>query len=183
MIENRETQKVLELLTEIGEMMISSGAHTARIIRNLERFAEGLGYHSELVLTYSGIVISIYKDNRFEAQTLARSIKTKGLNFETISEISVLSWDVLENKIPIEEIKANLDQIKAKKVYGNLELYLLAPFASVALCMLFDGDWIQALIVYLSTFAGYYIRRTLTLNHHNHLFAFFIASGIVPPSL
>jgi len=123
MIEDIETEKVLELLTEIGEMMITSGAHSARIIRNLERFAEGLGYHSELVLTYSGIVISIYKKNRFEAKTLARSIKTKGLNFETISEISILSWDVLENKIPIEEIEAALKQIKAKKVYKNIELY------------------------------------------------------------
>ena len=178
MIEDKETEKVLELLTEIGEMMITSGAHTARIIRNLERFAEGLGYHSELVLTYSGIVISIYKNNRFEAQTLARSIKNKGLNFETISEISILSWDVLENKIPIEEIKLALEQIKAKKVYSNFELYFFAPFASVALCMLFDGDWIQALIVYLSTFAGFYVRRTLTLRHHNHFFTFFIASTL-----
>ena len=35
MIEEKETQKVLELLTEIGEMMMTCGAHTARIIRNL----------------------------------------------------------------------------------------------------------------------------------------------------
>jgi uncharacterized membrane protein YjjP (DUF1212 family) len=178
MIEDRETEIVLELLTEIGEMMITSGAHTARIIRNLERFAEGLGYHSELVLTYSGIVISIFKNNRFEARTLARSVKNKGLNFETISEISILSWDVLENKIPISEIKATLEQIKAKKVYCNLELYLLIPFASVALCMLFEGDWIQAFILYIATFLGYYARRTLTLKHHNHLFSLFIASTL-----
>ena len=178
MIEDRETEKVLELLTEIGDMMITSGAHTARIIRNLERFAEGLGYHSELVLTYSGIVISIYNHNKLDAKTLARSIKTKGLNFETLSEISILSWDVLENKIPIEEIKLTLAQIKAKKVYHNLELYFLVPFASVALCMLFDGDWIQAMIVYLSTFAGFYVRRTFTLRHHNPMFTFFIASAL-----
>jgi len=60
-------------------MMITSGAHTARIIRNLERFAEGLGYHCELVLTYSGIVISIYKHNKSKSHTLARSVKVKAL--------------------------------------------------------------------------------------------------------
>ena len=178
MIEENNAQTVLELLTEIGEMMITSGAHTARIIRNLERFAEGLGYHCELVLTYSGIVISVYKQNKFKTHTLAKTVKGKGLNFETISEISILSWDVLENKIPIDEIKATLEQIKAKKVYSNLQLYLFAPFASVALCMLFDGDWIQSLIVFLSTFAGYYVRRTLVLRHHNHLFALFVSSTL-----
>src|SRR3970282_2048576 len=160
MIEERRAQTVLNLLTEIGQMMIPSGAHTARIIRNLERIAQGLGYHCELVLTYTGFVISVYKENKFKAHTLARTVKGKGLNFETVSEISVLSWDVFENKISISEIKAILKQIKEKKVYTNLQLYVLAPFASVALCMLFDGDWLQSLIVYISTLCGYFVRRT-----------------------
>ena len=178
MIEERRAQTVLNLLTEIGEMMITSGAHTARIIRNLERIAQGLGYHCELVLTYTGIVISVYKENKFKAHTLAKTVKGKGLNFETVSEISILSWDVLENKISIAEIKAILKQIKEKKVYSNLQLYVLAPLASVALCMLFDGDWLQSLIVYISTLCGYFVRRTLMLKHHNHLFAFFIGATI-----
>ena len=178
MIEDKRAQTVLNLLTEIGEMMIISGAHTARIVRNLERIAKGLGYHCELVLTYTGIVISVYKQNKFKAHTLAKTIKTKGLNFETVSEISILSWDVFENKTSIEEIKSKLRQIKAKKVYSNFQLYALAPLASVALCMLFDGDWLQSLIVYISTIGGYYVRRTLMLKHHNHLFAFFIGATI-----
>ena len=178
MIEERKAQTVLNLLTEIGEMMITSGAHTARIIRNLERIAKGLGYHCELVLTYTGIVISVYKENKLKAQTLARTVKAKGLNFETISEISILSWDVLENKISISEIKSILKKIKEKTVYSNLQLYVLAPFASVALCMLFDGDWLQSLIVYISTLCGYFARRTLMLKHHNHIFAFFIGATI-----
>ncbi len=178
MNEDKETGKILELLTEIGEMLLISGAHTARIIRNLERFSQGLGYQSEIVLTYSGIVISIYKHNIIEAKTLARSIKIKGLNFETISEISILSWDVLENKIPFKEIKVAIELIKLKKVYRNIELYLLIPFASVALCFLFEGDWIQALIIYISTFTGFYVRRYLTLNQHNHLFALYIAATL-----
>ena len=177
-IEERKAQSVLNLLTEIGEMMITSGAHTARIIRNLERIAKGLGYNCELVLTYTGIVISVYKQNKFKAHTLAKTIKAKGLNFETISEISILSWDVLENKISINEIKSTLKQIKAKKVYSDLQLYTLAPLASVALCLLFDGDWLQSIIVYFSTLFGYYARRSMMLKHHNHMVAFFIGATI-----
>jgi len=177
-IEDRKAQSVLNLLTEIGEMMITSGAHTARIIRNLERIAKGLGYHCELVLTYTGIVISIYKQNKFKAHTLAKTIKGKGLNFETISEISILSWDVLINRISIHEIKEILKQIKAKKVYSDIQLYALVPLASVALCILFDGDWLQSIIVYFSTLFGYYVRRSMMLKHHNHMVAFYIGATI-----
>lgn len=178
MIEEKEPQRVLDLLTEIGEVMMTNGAHTARIIRNLERIAKGLGYNCELVLTYTGIVISIYKENKLKAYTLARTVRNKGINFETISEISILSWDVWENKISIDEIKSRLDQIRSRKVYTDFQLYFWAPFASVALCMLFDGDWIQSLIVYVSTFIGFYARRNMVLRHHNHLMAFFVASTI-----
>lgn len=177
-IEEQRAQTVLNLLSEIGEMMITSGAHTARIIRNLERIAKGLGYHCELVLTYTGFVISIYKKNKLKAHTLAKTIRSKGINFETISEISILSWDVLENKISIPEIKSALVQIKAKKVYTSLQLYALVPLASVALCMLFDGDWLQSLVVYISTLCGYFVRRNLLQRHHNHMFAFYIAATI-----
>ncbi len=177
-IEDRKAQSVLNLLTEIGEMMITSGAHTARIIRNLERIAKGLGYNCELVLTYTGIVISIHKQNKFKAHTLAKTIKGKGLNFETISEISILSWDVFINRISIHEIKSILKQIKAKKVYSDLQLYALVPFASVALCVLFDGDWLQSIIVYFSTLFGYYARRSMMLKHHNHMVAFYIGATI-----
>jgi uncharacterized membrane protein YjjP (DUF1212 family) len=177
-IEDRKAQSVLHLLTEIGEMMITSGAHTARIIRNLERIAQGLGYTCELVLTYTGIVISIHKQNKFKAHTLAKTIKTKGLNFETISEISILSWDVFINKISIREIKSILKQIKDKKVYSDLQLYALVPLASVALCILFDGDWVQSTIVYFSTLFGYYVRRSMMLKHHNHMVAFYIGATI-----
>ena len=178
MIEEKEPQKVLDLLTEVGEIMMTSGAHTARIIRNLERIAKGLGYNCELVLTYTGIVISIYKENKHKTYTLARTVRDKGVNFETISEISVLSWDVLENEVSIDEIKSRLAQIKKRKVYTNFQLYFWAPFASVALCMLFDGDWIQSILVYFSTLIGFYARRNMVMRHHNHLMAFFAASTI-----
>lgn len=177
-IEERKAQSVLNLLTEIGEMMITSGSHSARIVRNLERIAQGLGYNCELVLTYTGIVISVYKQNKFKTHTLAKTIKAKGLNFETISEISILSWDVLINKISIREIKSILKQIKDKKVYSDFQLYALVPLASVALCVLFDGDWLQSFIVYFSTLLGYYVRRSMMLKHHNHMVSFYIAATI-----
>src|SRR5690606_6187789 len=116
------------------------------------------------------------KVNKFKAHTLARTVSNKGLNFETISEISILSWRVLEKKISVSEIRTTLDYIKTKTIYSNLQLYTLIPFASVALCMLFDGDWFQSFIVYIATLGGYFVRRTLISRQHNHLFAFFTAS-------
>jgi uncharacterized membrane protein YjjP (DUF1212 family) len=178
MLEEKEAPKVLELLTDIGVLLMTSGAHTARIIRNLERFAKGLGYHSELVLTMSGIVISIYKNDKLKPHTLARTVKDKGVNFEIISDISILSWKVLEENLSISEIQSSLKAIRTKKVYTNFQLYFFAPFASVALCMLFDGNWIQAILVYFTTLAGFAVRRQMHHRHANHFMAFFVAAII-----
>jgi uncharacterized membrane protein YjjB (DUF3815 family) len=78
----------------------------------------------------------------------------------------------------ITEIKSALKQIKLRKVYSKVQLYLFAPLASVALCMLFDGDWIQAVIIYISTLVGLYAKRTLALKHYNSLWGGFVASTL-----
>ena len=88
---NKEANETLEVLAEIVVLLHSSGTHNARIMRNIERIAKGLDYNVELVLTFNGIVISIYKDNSEKKYTLSKSIKLKGINFETVSEISILS--------------------------------------------------------------------------------------------
>lgn len=69
-------------------------------------------------------------------------------------------------------------KIVPKKVYSDIQLYALVPLASVALCILFDGDWLQSIIVYFSTLFGYYVRRSMMNKHHNHMVAFYVGATI-----
>lgn len=175
-ISEKEINETLNVLADVAVALHSSGTHYARIVRNVERMAEGLGYGVDLVLTFNGIVITINKDEN--SYTLSRSIKVKGINFETVSGISILSWDVFENKISTRRIRKILTRIKRKIVYQKWQLYLLLSLASVALCRLFEGDWFQCAITFISTIIGFRFLQFLRLKNYNFFFSYFLVTII-----
>lgn len=175
---DKEANETLEVLADVVVMLHSSGTHNARIVRNIERIAKGLEYQVDLVLNFSGIVISIYKEGSDKKYTLAKSIKSKGINFETVSEISILSWDVLENKISLKRIKSILKRIKRKIVYNKMTLYSFVSLASAALCLLFDGDWLEAIIAFTSTLVGFGLLRFFKSKNYNIFFSLFLVTII-----
>lgn len=177
-VNEKGINETLNVLADVVVALHSSGAHYARIVRNVERMAKGLGYNVDLVMTFNGIVLTIYTDKNVETYTLSRSLKGKGINFETVSEISILSWDVLENKIGTKKISKILNQILNKTVYKKWELLLLLPLASVALCRLFEGDWFQCIIVFISTLVGFSFLQFLRSKHYNPFFSYFLVATI-----
>ena len=182
-VEDKEINETLHVLADVVVALHSSGAHYARIVRNVERMAKGLGFEVELVLTFNGIVLTIFKDKNEGSYTLARSIKLKGINFETVSGISILSWDVLENKISIRRIGKILNRIKRKVVYQKWVLYLLLPLASVALCRLFEGDWLQCGITFISTLLGISFLKFLRTKSYNLFFSYFLVTVLSVSSI
>ena len=58
-VDEKEINETLNVLADVVVALHSSGAHYARIVRNLERMAKGLGYDVDLVMTFNGIVITI----------------------------------------------------------------------------------------------------------------------------
>lgn len=177
-VNENEINETLNVLADVVVALHSSGAHYARIVRNVERMAKGLGYTVELVMTFNGIVLTIYKDKNDKTYTLSRSLKGKGINFETVSEISILSWDVLENKIGTKKISKILNRILSKTIYKKWQVLLLLSLASVALCRLFEGDWYQCSIVFLSTLIGFSFLNFLRSNHYNPFFSYFLVATI-----
>jgi len=175
---DQQANDTLMILADIVETLQSSGAHNARIIRNTERIAKGLHYHMDLVLHFSGFVLTIYPENSDNKYTLSRAIKTRGINFETVSEVSILSWDVLENNISLTEIKSILSGIKQKIIYSKLFLKILISLASVSLCFVFDGDLIEALISFIATFCGFSVLLFLRSKHYNPYFSIFLVTVV-----
>ena len=173
-----EVNETLNVLADVVVALHSSGAHYARIVRTVERMAKGLDYEVDLVLTFNGIVLTIFKDKNQGIYTLSRSIKLKGVNFETVSDISILSWDVLENKTSTNHISKILNRIKQKTVYKTWELYFLLPLASVALCRLFEGDWFQCFIAFIATFIGFGFLKFLRSRNYNVFFSYFLVTAL-----
>ena len=107
-------ERAARLFADINELLISSGANTRRVERNVERISNALNYHCENFYSHAAIVLTVQDKTTGEKETIVRTIPHHGVNFSAISDISILSWEAIEKKLPIEEIEEQVATIKAK---------------------------------------------------------------------
>jgi len=161
------------LLSDIASALMSSGAHTMRIIQNVSRMAETFGYDLDLSVFQLSIMMTIArKDDPGKLLTQIKKIKPLHLNFTIVSELSALSWDTYDKHLPFEEVKSNFQTIISQKRMPAWLTLLLVAFANAAFCGLFKGDFTAIGFVFFATLAGFFVRQEMMKKHINHLVVF-----------
>ena len=167
----RAIERVAQLLAEINFVLFTGGANTRRVLRNTTRIAEALNYHCDIFYSYSAIIITVYDNATKEKETIVKSIPHHGVNFNAISDISILSWRVFEKKLPIEVIEREVAYIKQKSHYNMYLMWFFVSLAGGSLAYIFGGDnhnsYLEMGISFLATLTGLAGRRLLQLRKFN----------------
>ncbi|GET46579.1 threonine/serine ThrE exporter family protein [Capnocytophaga felis] len=166
----KKIERASRLFVEISELLISSGANTRRVLRNVERIAEALGYNCEIFYSHSAVIMTVYDKVTKEKETLVRSITHHGVNFSVVSDISVLSWQVVEEKLSIEEIEREVTLIQNKPHYNMYLMWFFVAVAGGALAFIFggkNGSYAEFVMAFVATFVGLASRRLLQLRKFN----------------
>ena len=169
------------LLIDIASSLMSSGAHTMRIIQNVSRIAETYGYELDLSVFQMSIMMTIIsKKDPGKLLTQIRKIKPLHLNFSITSNLSALSWDTYDKHLPFEEVASNFKLIISQKRMNSWWVLFLVAAANASFCGLFKGDSIAMISVFFATIAGFFVRQIMIKKYINHLVVFttsaFVAS-------
>jgi len=182
LVNNEPTiEETAVLLIDIASALMSSGAHTMRIIQNVSRMAETFGYEMDLSVFQMSIIMTIIrKEDSGKLLTQIRKIKNLHLNFTIVSDLSALSWDTYDRHLPFNEVASIYQQIISKKRMNSWLVLFLVAAANASFCGLFKGDFMAMLFVFFATFAGFFVKQEMMKKHINHLVVFttsaFVAS-------
>lgn len=161
------------LLIDIASALMSSGAHTMRIIQNVSRMAETFGYDLDLSVFQMSIMMTITsKEDPSKLLTHVKKIKPLLLNFTIVSELSALSWETYDKKLPLETVKVDFQQILAQKRMSKWLVLILVSFANAAFYGLFGGDIYAIGLVFIATLVGFFLRQRMIYRNINHLVVF-----------
>ena len=174
-------EKIADLLSDIACELMSSGAHTMRILQNVSRMAESFGYKLDLSVFQLSIMMTVTdKTDPTKRLTLIKKTKHLVLNFTIVSDLSALSWDTYDKHIGFEEIKIRFQQIITRKRMSRWLVLFLVACANASFCGLFKGDIYAIGLVFFATLAGFFVRQEMINRHINHLVIFttsaFVAS-------
>ena len=174
-------QQSADLLLDIAVLLMSSGAHTERVNRNLNRLAAALGFKVELFFSLSGITITL-TDQQAHPITAFKKIPAYGVQLSVVSAISRLSWKALESKMSFQEIEKEVLRIGNLPHYPKPFVVIMLALAGMAFCRVAGGEMIPVLLAGFATAIGFLTRNALMQKKYALPVcisaASFVASGI-----
>jgi uncharacterized membrane protein YjjP (DUF1212 family) len=163
-----------EMLLEIGSLLIVSGANTERVKITINRIAGAFGCDSNLMITNHALMLTLIYKDKIKTFTSVRWVPNMHLNFNLISDISTMSWKIVEEKWSVERINNEVSLLNKKALYPRFVVLFLVALAGASFCRLFGGDLIEMILCFMGSFVGLYVRQeTMKLKFNFYLCVFF----------
>lgn len=148
-------------LARYSAILLGSGATCMRLEKNVGRIAGAYDKEAELTITPRHINISVYKPGKTDVITAIASVARTPISFDVNTRLSKLSWAIADHKVDFTEARRQLEACQHPREQSKWELTTIVAFANASFCSLFGGDWIAMGVVWMATFAGYYMKLLL----------------------
>lgn len=148
----------IDFFGDYAVTLLSSGATTLRVEKNIGRMAEF--YHLQLTLTIMPRHVEMMVSDNQSSQVRIISWK-KGLHFTRITDLSRLSWRVVEENLDVATAHRILQEVQLRKTLPIWAVSIMAALANASFCRLFQGDYWAMLFVFLATAGGFYTKHQL----------------------
>jgi uncharacterized membrane protein YjjP (DUF1212 family) len=174
--QHREIREIGTVLLEIGALLMSSGATTARIRITVNRIADAFGYSAELFITHRALTLTLSHEEDEDLFSSLKRTSPHGVNFKIVSGISRMSWKVVEEKWDINQIKQELIRLTSLPPYPRLLILGLVSLAGASFCRISGGNFIEMLITFIASFSGLFIRQEAHKREFNPYICVYFAS-------
>ena len=168
-----ELTELLDFIGEYATYLLGSGVHTSRVVRNARRIGASQSVDVRLTTFQRTSILTVREEGN-------RVVKIPALpiSFERNSDLSSLSWEAVDRRLPLDVIREKFRKLTAKPRMDPMFVLMVVGLANASFCKLFNGDWVAVGIVFTSTLAGFSARQQVTKAGVNH-FIIFILSAFV----
>jgi uncharacterized membrane protein YjjP (DUF1212 family) len=165
-----------EMLLEIGSLLIVSGANTERVKITINRIAGAFDCDSDLMITNHALMLTLTYKDQIKTFTRVKWVPNMHLNFNLISDISTMSWKIVEEKWTVERITTEMKFLDRGPLYPRFLVLFLVALAGASFCRLFGGELTEMILCFSGTFLGLFVRQeTMKLKFNFYLCIFFAA--------
>lgn len=173
-----ELTQIADFVAEYATYLLGSGVHTSRVIRNSRRIGKSQGIGIQLSAFQKSIVMTAHDDSTGENITRVVGIPALPISFERNSDLSALSWEAVDEHLPLDEIRVRYERLISKPSIDPIFVLLTVGLANASFCRLFGGDWTAMSIVFTSTLVGFAAKQRMQAHKVNHFIIFILSAFI-----
>ncbi len=172
-------KKMMDCAMDIGEQMLLCGAEVHRVEDSVNRICHAFGaVRADVFIITSSMVLTVHgQDGGIHTQT--RRIQSLGTDFHRLDRLNRLSRRICSQKMTMEEIREELESIKAGKSYPFWAECLAYAAIGGSFTLFFGGDLPQFLVSFL---VGALLRFAVFFADHtagNPVFSKFLSSFLL----
>jgi len=164
------------ILLDIGALLMSSGASTARTRNTVNRISEAYGYQTDMFITHRAIMLTVHDENNLCTFSCVKRTSPHGVNFRVVSGISRMSWKVMEDYWTLHQIKTELKRLVSLPFYPRWLVLIMIAMTGASFCHLFGGGTIEMLVAFFATLMGHFIRQEAMKHEFNPYLSVYFAS-------
>lgn len=157
-----------DLILGISALLLESGAHCGRISRNVQRVAKNTCYNVEIFITFTAVSVTVSeKENPIKTITLNKQVRSHGVHYGILTNTSILTWELFDNKISFDEFEKNISKLNTITKHN---LWLVRTFIGIAcacLCILAGGNWVDGAFAFIAAFTGLIVKQVMTKKRFN----------------
>ena len=171
-----ELTELLDFIGEYATYLLGSGVHTSRVVRNARRIGASQSVDVRLTTFQRTSILTVREEGNPQVVTQVVEIPHLPISFERNSDLSALSWDALDDRLPLDEIRRRYGELIDKPRIDPIFVLVTVGLANASFCRLFGGDWFAVSIVFTATLLGFFLRQRMQARGFNH-YVIFIASS------
>ncbi|MDR2414683.1 MAG: threonine/serine exporter family protein [Odoribacteraceae bacterium] len=175
---NEELKEIAHFIAEYATCLLGSGVHTSRVIRNSCRIGESFGVAIRMSTFQKTIVLTTRDQESANVHTEVIGIPALPVNFAYNSELSALSWEARDDRLPLDLLREKFHQVISRPTLSPRLVLLLVGLANASFCKLFGGSWAAVGVVLIATLAGVFTRQQMQRRGINHFIIFTIAAFV-----
>lgn len=173
------TTRFANLILDIGTYLLASGAHCGRINSNIKRLGDTWGFDINMNSSFRGLLVTVKNRNDDEDNvTLFSKSPPHNVHLEIITAVSLLSWQVVEESLTIDETEKEFKRIKSIPHYNMWITALAVGLSCAGLCVFSFGDVYNGIITFVAAFFGSLFRLKITKMNFNPMIATIIAAFV-----
>ncbi len=171
-------KNLLQIVMDIGEEMIISGAEIHRVEDSIWRMCNSKNVkRTDVFTTTSSMVVTLYDDNG-ETYTQTRRILTADTNIEKLHLLNNLSRKICSYNLSEEEIKIELENIKKCKKYSFPIECLAYAMITGGFTIFFGGNITEAIVSLFIGVIGRFVVKFIEKINMIRIFSKFFCSLI-----
>ena len=145
-----------------GEIIMENGGEAYRAEETVNRMLNtSKAKHVEVVVMGTSMVATVSNPYR-DAITATRRIRRRGTNLQRIAEVNVVSREMCEGRLSLEEAFHQLEELREKKQYPEWVRVIASMIGVMGFTYTFGGrgmDLLFAMLCGVAVYAVQYINR------------------------